>query len=120
MGWRYETVTITATSAGTRLRFASTTPGGCGPALDDLAVSPMGVASSGIDFVPTWRHQDDPLILPAGTTTHTIAVNVIGDTRSEGFEDFEFQVCIAGIGCETTFGGINEGTPDVLARNGFE
>ncbi len=120
MGWRHETVTITATTTTTRLRFASTTPGGCGPALDDLAISPTGVASSGIDFVPAWRHHDDPLILPAGTTTHTIAVNVIGDTRTEGFEDFELQVCIEGLGCETAFGGINEDSPDVVFRNGFE
>lgn len=120
MGWRYEAVTITATTATTRLRFASTTPGGCGPALDDLAVSPTGVASSGIDFVPAWRHQDAPLILPAGTTTHTITVNVIGDTRTEGYEDFALQVCIASLGCETAIGGINEVSPDVVFRNGFE
>jgi hypothetical protein len=120
MGWRYEAVTVTAATATTRLRFASTTPGGCGPALDDLAVLPMGVASSGIDFVPAWRHPDDPLILPAGTTTHPIAVNVIGDTRTEGYEDFELQVCIASLGCEIAIGGINEGSPDALFRNGFE
>jgi hypothetical protein len=120
MGWRYEAVAVTATAATTRLRFASTTPGGCGPALDDLAVSPTGAASSGIDFVPAWRHQDEPLILPAGTTTHTIAVNVIGDTRIEGYEDFALQVCIASLGCETAFGGINDGSPDAVFRNGFE
>lgn len=120
MGWRYEAVTATATASTTRLRFASTTPGGCGPALDDLAVSPLGAASSGIDFVPAWRHPDAPLILPAGTTTHTITVDVIGDTRSEGYEDFELQVCIAGLGCETAIGGISEGLPDAVFRNGFE
>ena len=120
MGWRYEAVSVTATTATTRVRFASTTPGGCGPALDDLAVTPAGAASSGIDFLPAWRHQDEPLILPAGTTTHTITVNVAGDTHTEGYEDFELQVCIAGLGCETAIGGINEGAPDGLFRNGFE
>ena len=120
MGWRYEAVTVTATTASTRVRFASTTPGGCGPALDDLAVSPAGVASSGIDFLPAWRHPDEPLTLPTGTTTHTITVNVVGDTRTEGYEDFELQVCIANLGCETAIGGINEGTQDGLFRNGFE
>lgn len=120
MGWRHDAVTVTATTATTRLRFASTTPGGCGPALDDLAVSPTGVASSGIDFVPAWRHHDDPQILPAGTTTHTITVNVIGDTRIEGYEDFELQACIASLGCETAIGGINDGSPDAVFRNGFE
>ena len=120
MGWRYEAVTATATAATTRLRFASTTPGGCGPALDDLAVLPPGVASSGVDFVPAWRHPDAPLILPAGTTTHTITVDVVGDTRAEGYEDFELQVCLAGLGCETAIGGISEGSPDAVFRNGFE
>jgi hypothetical protein len=120
MGWRHEAVAVTATTATTRLRFASTTPGYCGPALDDFAVSPTGVASSGVDFVPAWRHHEAPLILPTGTTTHTISVNVIGDTRTEGYEDFELQVCIAGLGCETAIGGINEPSPDMVFRNGFE
>jgi len=120
MGWRYEAVAVTAATATTRVRFASTTPGGCGPALDDIAVSPAGVASSGIDFLPAWRHPDEPLTLPTGTTTHTIAVSVVGDTRTEGYEDFELQVCIASLGCETAIGGINEGTPDRLFRDGFE
>jgi hypothetical protein len=120
MGWRYEAVTVTATTATTRIRFASTTPGGCGPALDDLAISPAGVASSGIDFLPAWRHADEPLILPTGTTTHTLPVNVVGDTRTEGYEDFALEVCIAGLGCESAIGGINEGNPDRLFQDGFE
>lgn len=120
MGWRYESVTATATTATTRVRFASTTPGNCGPALDDLAILPAGAASSGVDFVPAWRHHEAPLILPAGTTTHTITVNVIGDTLAEGYEDFELQVCIAGLGCQTAIGGIDELSPDVVFRNGFE
>lgn len=120
MGWRYEAVAVTATAATTRVRFASTTPGGCGPALDDVAVSPTGVANSGIDFLPAWRHSDEPLILPAGTTTHTIPVEVIGDTLTEGYEDFQLEVCIAGLGCETAIGGINDGNPDRVFGDGFE
>ena len=120
MGWRYEAITVTATAATTRLRFASTTPGGCGPALDDIAVSPAGVASSGVDFLPAWRHSDDPATLPTGTTTFTIPVTVVGDTRVEGYEDFALQVCIAGFGCETAIGGINEGPADRLFLDGFE
>lgn len=120
MGWHYEAITVIATAPSTRIRFASTTPGGCGPALDDLAVSAVGVASSGIDFLPAWRHGDEPLILPTGTTTHTVPVTVFGDTRTEGYEDFVLEVCIAGLGCETAIGGIDEGAQDVLFRSGFE
>lgn len=122
MRWRYESVEVTASDALARLRFASTTPGGCGPAVDDLAVTPPGSASSGIDFAPASRHHEDPLVLAAGTSTYTVAVDVIGDSIVEGFEDFELQVCIGGLGCQTAIGGINddEGPADLVFQNGFE
>ena len=122
MGWRYEAVAVTATTTNSRLRFASTTMGGCGPALDDISVTPIGAASSGIDFVPAWRHYEDPLNLAPGATAHTVTVNVIADTIAEGFEDFDMQVCLADGGCQTAAGGIDDddGPSEEMFRNGFE
>ncbi len=122
MGWRYESVVVTANASVSRLRFASTTMGGCGPALDDISVTPTGAASSGIDYVATSRHHDDPVILPQSTTAHTVTVNVLGDTTVEADEDFELQVCLAGGACQTAVGGIDDddGIGDTLFANGFE
>lgn len=122
MGWRYESVEVTANAAVSRLRFASTTAGGCGPALDDIAVTPVGAASSGVDFAPASRHYEDPVILAQGVTAHTVTVNVIGDTTIEADEDFELQVCVADGECQTAVGGIDddEGAGDSLFANGFE
>lgn len=121
MGWRYHSVEVTATSASSRLRFASTTPGGCGPAIDDISVTPAGAASSGIDYQPASRHAEDPVSIAVGMTSYTITVNVIGDTAVEPLEDFQLRVCLAGGTCQVAVGGIeNDDTASTGGGTGDE
>lgn len=123
MGWRYQSRSVVASAATTRLRFRSTTPGSCGPALDDIGLSPAGVASSGIDYVATGVYAEAPLSIPAGTTAHTIVVPVLADNEVEGTEDFLLRVCAIDGGCQNAIGGIDDddaALPDPVYKNGFE
>ncbi len=48
MGWTYHEQVVTAAASTSRLKFQSLTPGSCGPALDDVSVTPLDVPSPSI------------------------------------------------------------------------
>lgn len=126
MGWRYQRQEVVANTTATRLRFASTTPGNCGSALDDFAVTPVGGGSavSGIDFEPSFAPYDVPLIVAAGVTTSSIVVPVIGDSRDESDEDLQLWVCaLDGGNCHPAPATIIDDDaplPDQIFGNGFD
>ncbi|MCC6560334.1 MAG: DUF642 domain-containing protein, partial [Xanthomonadales bacterium] len=122
MGWQYHAVDVVANASSMRMRFASTTPGSCGPTLDDISIVPVGVASSGIDFVPAWASPDSPLQIAAGTTMQSFLVDVIGDTTPEADEDFDLHVCLQeGLCVRQRASIINDDSwPDAIFRNGFD
>ncbi len=122
MGWQYHAVDVVANASSMRMRFASTTPGSCGPTLDDISIVPVGVASSGIDFVPAWASPDSPLQIAAGTTMQSFLVDVIGDTTPEADEDFDLYVCLQeGLCVRQRASIINDDSwPDAIFRNGFD
>lgn len=123
MGWRYQSRSVVANSTTTRLRFSSATAGYCGPALDDIGLSPVGVASSGVDYAAIGVYAETPLSMPAGATLQSFTVPVLADNEIEGTEDFILRVCAVDGGCQNAVVGIDDDDmllPDPVFKNGFE
>jgi choice-of-anchor C domain-containing protein len=67
MGWEYHEYVVHAPGATNRLRFQSTSPGFCGPALDDISVTPLDPSASSAlpPFPPSSAARSTPPPEPA-------------------------------------------------------
>lgn len=93
MRWTYQQVSATGRAETTPLRFTSTTPGACGPVIDNVVISLGGQATSGIDYRAPFATPESPLVVAAGTTAFDVPIQMIGDNQLEGDERTMIQVC---------------------------
>jgi choice-of-anchor C domain-containing protein len=74
MGWEQQSFTFTAAASTTTLTFTSTTPGPCGPALDNVAVedtTPTETPTPTATLAPTRSPTSTPTFTPMPTATAT-------------------------------------------------